>query len=67
VAWRDCNWNPATERTRFAPGSSSDTVVYRIFADYTGRLWMACGDFHQNHVTVSQCQEELRWSVRAFL
>lgn len=103
VAWRDCNWNPATDsllvttaihvqpalpmgdsarvqviydaaglvwlaptpavgpqRTRFAPGSSSDTVVYRIFADSAGRLWMACGDFHQNHVAVSQLQEFVR-------
>jgi len=46
-----------TQRTRFAAEGSSDTVLYRVFADSTGRLWMACGDFHQNHVAVSQLQE----------
>jgi hypothetical protein len=46
-----------TQRTRFAAEASSDTVTYRVFADSTGRLWMACGDFHQNHVAVSQLQE----------
>lgn len=45
------------QRTRFAARISSDTVLYRVFADSTGRLWMACGDFHQNHVTVSQLHE----------
>jgi hypothetical protein len=45
------------QRTRFAALSSSDTVMYRVFADSTGRLWIACGDFHQNHVVVSQLQE----------
>jgi hypothetical protein len=45
------------QRTRFAARASSDTVVYRVFADSTGRLWMACGDFHQNHVAVSQLHE----------
>lgn len=100
VAWRDCDWDPATDdlpvttafhvrpmgpvgdsalvqvvyemagrvwlaptptvgrqRTRFAARASSDTVIYRVFADSGGRLWMACGDFHQNHVAVSQLQE----------
>jgi hypothetical protein len=46
-----------TQRTRFAAEASSDTVLYRVFADSRGRLWMACGDFHQNHVAVSQLQE----------
>jgi len=45
------------QRTRFAAEGSSDTVIYRVFADSTGRLWMACGDFHQNHVAVSQLQD----------
>lgn len=45
------------QRTRFAARASSDTVMYRVFADSTGRLWMACGDFHQNHVAVSQLRE----------
>jgi len=45
------------QRTRFAAEGSSDTVIYRVFADTTGRLWMACGDFHQNHVAVSQLQD----------
>lgn len=45
------------QRTRFAAEGSSDTVIYRVFADTTGRLWMACGDFHQNHVVVSQLQD----------
>jgi hypothetical protein len=45
------------QRTRFAPGASSDTVVYRVYADSVGRLWMACGNFDQNHVAVSQLHE----------
>ena len=49
-----------TQRTRFAAEGSSDTVIYRVFADSTGRLWMACGDFHQNHVAVSQLQDFVR-------
>lgn len=48
------------QRTRFAAEGSSDTVIYRVFADTTGRLWMACGDFHQNHVAVSQLQDFVR-------
>jgi hypothetical protein len=46
-----------SQRTRFAAESSSDTVTYHVVADSTGRLWMACGDFHQNHVAVSQAHE----------
>ena len=46
-----------TQRTRFAAEGSSDTVIYRVFADSTGRLRMACGDFHQNHVAVSQLRD----------
>jgi hypothetical protein len=46
-----------SQRTRFAAERSSDTVTYRVFADSAGRLWMACGDFHQNHVAVSQLGE----------
>jgi hypothetical protein len=46
-----------TQRTRFAAEGSSDTVTYRVFADSTGRQWLACGDFHQNHVGVSQLHE----------
>ena len=45
------------QRTRFAAESSSDTVIYRVVVDSMGRLWMACGDFHQNHVAVSQAHE----------
>jgi hypothetical protein len=45
------------QRTRFAARGSSDTVIYRVFADSTGHLWMACGDFHQNHVAVSQLHD----------
>ena len=48
------------QHTRFAARASSDTVVYRVFADSTGRLWLACGDFHQNHVAVSQLGEFVR-------
>ncbi len=46
-----------TQRTRFAAEGSSDTVIYRVFADSTGRLWMACGDFRQNHMAVSQSHD----------
>lgn len=46
-----------TQRTRFAAEGSSDTVIYRVSADSTGRLWMACGDFHQNHVAASQLRD----------
>ena len=46
-----------TQRTRFAAEGSSDTVIYRVFADSTGHLWMACGDFHQNHMAVSQSRD----------
>ena len=45
------------QRTRFTGGGSSDTVIYRVFADSTGRLWMACGTFRQNHVAVSQLRD----------
>ena len=45
------------QRTRFAARGSSDTVIYRVFADSTEHLRMACGDFHQNHVAVSQLQD----------
>jgi hypothetical protein len=45
------------QRTRFAARGSSDTVIYRVFADSTGRLWMGCGDFHQNHLAVSQVHD----------
>jgi hypothetical protein len=49
-----------TQRTRFAAAPSSDTVIYRVFADSTGRLWMACGDFRQNHMAVSQSRDFVR-------
>jgi len=50
---------PGPQRTRFAGGSSSDTMVYRVFADSTGggRLRIACGTFRQNHVSVSQLRD----------
>jgi hypothetical protein len=48
---------PGPQRTRFAGGSSSDTMVYRVFADSTGRLRIACGNFRQNHVAVSQVRD----------
>jgi len=52
------------QRTRFAVGGSSDTVIYRVFADSTaaggGRLRMACGRFRQNHVAVSQLRDFVR-------
>jgi hypothetical protein len=35
-------------------------VIYRVFADSTGRLWMACGTFHQDHVAVSQLRDFVR-------
>ena len=48
------------QRTRFAGGSSSDTMTYRVFADSTGRLRIGCGAFRQNHVAVSQLREFVR-------
>jgi len=54
---------PGPQRTRFAGGGSSDTVIYRVFADSTaageggGRLRIACGRFRQNHVAVSQLRD----------
>jgi hypothetical protein len=48
------------QRTRFAAETASDTVTYRVFADSAGRLWIACGDFHQNHVAVSQLRDFVR-------
>jgi len=47
------------QRTRFTGGAWSDTVIYRVFADSTGggRLRMACGNFRQNHVAVSQLRD----------
>jgi hypothetical protein len=48
------------QRTRFAGGSRSDTTIYRVFADSTGRLRIGCGDFSQNHVAVSQLRDFVR-------
>lgn len=50
------------QRTRFAGGGSSDTVIYRVFADSAarGRLRIACGGFRQNHVAVSQLRDFVR-------
>ena len=39
------------------PITGPHTVIYRVFPDSTEHLWMACGDFHQNHVAVSQLQD----------
>ena len=43
---------------RFSARPIRETVAYGTFADAAGRLWIACGDFHQDHVAVSQFRKE---------
>jgi|SRR5437660_844254 len=48
---------PKNWRFRLAP--ARETIRYGVFADSAGRLWIACGEFHEDHTAFSQFSNEL--------
>jgi hypothetical protein len=59
AAWSDDAHRVGPKNWHFRPGSSQETVRYAAFVDSSGRLWIACGEFHEDHTAASQFGEEL--------
>jgi len=57
-AWSYDQRRAGKKNWRFSARPVSETVAYGAFADSAGRLWIACGDFHQDHVAASQFRAE---------
>ena len=57
-AWSYDQRRAGEKNWRFSARPIREAVVYGAFTDSAGRLWIACGDFHQDHVAVSQLRTE---------
>ena len=57
-AWSYDQRRSGERNWRFSARPIRETVAYGAFADSAGRLWIACGGFHQDHVAVSQFRTE---------
>jgi len=54
VARSDDAHQVGAKNWHFSVAASPETITYGVFADSTGHLWIACGEFHQDHTGISQ-------------
>jgi len=59
AAWSDDARRAGVKHWHFKVGSSSETVTYGVFADSSGHLWIACGEFHEDHTGAGQFRSEV--------
>ena len=59
VAWSDDAHRAGPKNWHFRVASAEETVRYGVFADSAGRLWIACGGFHEDHTPSSQFSRQL--------
>lgn len=52
--WSEDPHQVGFQSARFTALDTTDSVPYRVVADSAGRLWIACGDFYEGHLGVSQ-------------
>ncbi len=58
-AWSDDAHQAGPKNWHFRLAPAQETVRYGVFADSAGRLWIACGEFHEDHTASSQFSKEL--------
>ncbi len=59
AAWSEDAHRAGDKNWHFRAGASSETVTYGVFADASGHLWIACGEFHEDHTGTSQFGSEV--------